>query len=285
MRIFPTLIIHGGAGSKVPNSMRRKMLHQKLAKILEPAYSVLLGKSALDAVVHAVKLLEDDPEFNAGRGSGLQKDGIARLTASVMDGHQGRFAAVLDLENMANPILVAEKLLKEKYRVLAGAGAQKFAVANGFKLEDVRILLSPSRRLAKRHGNDMKKMDTVGACALDRNGRLASATSTGGLSMAYPHRVSDSGMPIANYANSLVALSATGIGEEIIEEGAALKIATRVIDGFSLQEAFSKTFKEIARHKRNMGVIGVDRAGQIEAKTTTPVLLYAYQKGNKRKFF
>ena len=138
MRIVPTLIIHGGAGSKIPNATRRNLLHQKLAKILDPAYSVLLKQGALNAVVHAVKLLEDDPECNAGRGSGLQADGVARLTASVMDGHQGRFAAVLDLENIANPILIAEKLLKEKYRVLAGAGAQKFALANGFILEDVR---------------------------------------------------------------------------------------------------------------------------------------------------
>ncbi len=278
MNGIPTLIIHGGAGSKIPNTLRRKTLHQKLAGILEPAYSVLLRKGALEAVIHAVKLLEDDPEFNAGKGSGLQEDGVARLTASVMDGREERFSAVLDLENIANPVLVAQKLLKEKYRVLAGAGAQKFAVVNGFKLEDVRTKAAITQW-------KKRSMDTVGACALDRNGRLASATSTGGLSMAYPHRVSDSGMPIANYANSLVALSATGIGEEIIEEGVALKIATRVIDGFSLREAFSKTFKEIARHKRNMGVIGVDQTGRIEAKTTTPVLLYAYQKGKKRKFF
>lgn len=125
--------------------------------------------------------------------------------------------------------------------------------------------------------------DTVGACALDRAGNLASATSTGGRGFERPGRVSDSGMPVANYANEYCAISATGIGEEIVDEGVALKIATRVQDGMSLEKAFQKTFDELRSRHRHLGAVGVDRKGNLFSDTTTEILIFGWRKGEKER--
>lgn len=277
---LPLLVIQAGGGKK-SSAARTTIIRRKLKRILAASYKVLLIKSALHAVMHAVQLLEDDPMFNAGRGSQLQADGRARLSASLMNGRTGRFAAVINLEKIKNPIFVAHALLKEKSRVLAGEGAQRFARGLGLRLQDTRTKAAMRRwKTAKKGG-----ADTVGAVALDRHGRLASATSTGGRGFERPGRVSDSGMPVANYASDQVAISATGIGEEIIEEGLAVKIATRVTDGMSLKGAFQKTFREVRRKGRRMGAIAVDSRGHMEATTTTEILLFAAQKGKRRYFF
>ena len=133
--------------------------------------------------------------------------------------------------------------------------------------------------------NDGGGYDTVGACALDRFGHLASATSSGGRGFERPGRVSDSGMPVANYADERCAISATGMGEEIIDEGLAIKIATRVQDGLSFGRVFQKTFREIRARNRRMGAIGLDREGNLAALTTTEVLLYGWQKGKRQNGF
>lgn len=283
----PVLIIQGGAGSK-SSAGYAAMVRKKLNKILSASYQVLLETDAVGAVTEAVRLLENDPAFNAGTGAQLQADGHARLSASIMEGRIERFAGVINLEKIKNPILVAHALLGSKSRVLAGNGAQKFARILGMKLADTRTAGSIKRWKKKRDErikNSIEKMDTVGAVALDRKGNLASATSTGGRGFERPGRVSDSGMPVANFANDRVAVSATGIGEEIIEEGLAIKIATRVVDGMSLTEAFKKTFREVRSKNRKMGAVGLSWRGEIQAQTSTEVLFYGYQKGKRRIFF
>ena len=277
----PALIIHGGAGRDFRNARRLSLIRKKLNKILNISYQKLLTSSALDTVTFAVKLLEDDPEFNAGTGSMLQRDGKARLSASIMDGACLRFSAVINLENIENPILVAKALLGKTDRVLAGSGARQFAQSLGFKLADTRTPKS-IRRWQKARQRDS---DTVGACALDRWGRLACATSTGGRGLEYPGRVSDSGMPIANYATGQCAVSATGVGEEIMSEGITVRIATRVEDGMPLKKAFQKTFAAIQSRGYRMGAIGVDAKGNFACETTTEVLLYGWRKGKKQGLF
>ncbi len=285
----PALILHGGAGGTLRDSCPRARIQKKLARILKFSYEKLRETNALEAVTYAVKLLEDDPEFNAGTGSQLQADGKARLSASVMDGSRRRFAGVINLEKIKNPILVARALLDEKDRVLASEGAFCFAKKLGMKSFDPRTTESIRRWKSwkeKQKGSDpFWGSDTVGACALDRFGNLAGATSTGGRGFERPGRVSDSAMPVANYANEDCAISATGIGEEIIEEGLAVKIATRAEDGLKLSEAFQKTFKEIQSREKRMGAIGVDRKGNLAYFTTTEILLWAWQKGTVRKIF
>ena len=276
----PILIIHGGAGSRFKDAAKRSQVREKIEKILSAAFEKL-KISSLEAVTYAVKLLENDPAFNAGTGSLLQSDGHARLSASIMDGPQLRFAGVINLENIKNPVLVALALLKEKDRGRCGEGAFRFAKKMGLKPADTRTVQALQRwRKDKKTG-----MDTVGACALDSRGRLASATSTGGRGLEFPGRVSDSGMPVANYADARCAISATGIGEEIMDQGLAVRIAVRMQDGLSLQSAFEKTFREIRSRKHKMGAIGVDYKGNIMQATTTEVLIYGWQKDKQQKTF
>ena len=273
MKRIPVLVIQGGAGRRSTPS-RNRGIRQSLKRILTHAYEVLRETEALCAVTEAVRLFENDPLFNAGLGSQHQADGRARLSASIMDGRLERFAAVINLEKIRNPILAASALLREENRVLAGEGAQKYARGLGLKLVDTRTADS-----IRRWKEGLKLTDTVGAVALDRQGNLASATSTGGRGLERPGRVSDSGMPVANFADSRVAISATGIGEEIIEEGLALKIATRVEDSMTLKNAFQKTFAGVRAKGRSMGAVAVDTHGHIETATTTEVLLFACRKG------
>lgn len=281
-------MIQGGAGKR-SSTARARLIRTHLQKILSKSYEVLLETDALCAVTEAVRLLEDDPLFNAGTGSQLQADGRARLSASIMDGRLERFAGVINMEKIRNPILVASALLREDSRVLSGEGAQKYALALGLKLSDTRTADSIRRWKKNRNCADVgtidKGVDTVGAVALDRHGNLASATSTGGRGLERPGRVSDSGMPVANFADSHVAISTTGIGEEIIEEGLAIKIATRVHDGMSLKQVFKKTFREIRKKNRRMGAVAIDSRGNVGTATTTEVLFFAYQKNKSQIFY
>lgn len=278
--IQPVLILQGGAGRGFSKCRRAATFRKKISRILKQGYQKLLDTNALEAVTCAVKLLEDDPAFNAGTGSQLQADGKARLSASIMDGSREVFAAAINLEKIRNPILVARALLEEKDRVLAGEGALKFAKEMGLKTSDPRTSKAVQRwKEWKENG-----YDTVGACALDRYGNLASATSTGGRGFERPGRVSDSGMPVASYANEHCAVSATGIGEEIIDEGLAIKIATRVGDGLNLERAFRKTFEEVESRGRRMGAVGLDSKGNIAYRTTTEILIFCWQKGKRSLF-
>ena len=282
-RRFPVLVIHGGAGRRLLDQERSSRLKRKLALIRDRAYAVLVQKGAVQAVVEAVRLMENDPAFNAGRGSQLQLDGRARLTASVMDGRRERFASVINLEGIRNPVQVAHALLGEDHRILAGEGALLYARSKKFRVEETRTQASVGRWRSMVHARKKSSgADTVGACALDRFGGLASATSTGGMGMEHPGRVSDSGMSVANFAGRLLAVSATGVGEEIIEAGLALRIATRYEDGGTLSRAFYQTFTALSHSRRRMGAIGVDRNGLIEAATTTETLLFSARKGNRK---
>ena len=279
--IQPLLIIHGGAGGPFKDTKRPEKIRKKIQDILSESYRTLAEVGALKAVVHAVRLLEDDPLFNAGTGSRLQSDGEARLSASLMDGKAEKFAGVINIEKIKNPILVAEALLNEKDRVLSGPGALQYAKKIGLKSVDPRTPASIERwKKEKGVGSD-----TVGACALDASGNLASATSTGGKGMEHPGRVSDSGMPAANYANALCAISATGTGEEIIDEGLAIKIAVRVLDGMSIDQAFRKSFMEVRSHGRSMGAIGIDVQGRVTWDTTTESLIYGWRKADETGLF
>ncbi len=276
----PILIIHGGAGRRFESSKRIAKIRKKISNILKSAYKKLARTNSLEAVTYAVKLLEDDPEFNAGTGSQLQADGHARLSASIMDGVRQRFAGVINVEKIKNPILVARALLEKPDRVLSDEGAFEFAKRLGLKPHDLRTKTA-LKRWKKRTET---KMDTVGACALDRFGNLASATSTGGKGFEMPGRVSDTGMPISNFATLECAVSATGIGEDIMDEGLVIKIATRISDGLNIREAFDKTFREIKRG-RKMGAIGISSRGELIWQTTTETLIYGWQKGKRVVLF
>jgi L-asparaginase len=268
---LPALAIHAGAGNFPLSKGARQIAHESLSRIAAEAYIRLRRGTALKAVAWAVSQLEDDPQFNAGTGGKLQSDGIARLTASIMDGFAPRFSGVMNIEQVKNPVLVAKKLLRFEDRVLTGQGARRFARQNDFRPYNP---ITDQSWQEWREGKGKTKFGTVGAVAVDAKGRLAAATSTGGKGMELVGRVSDSATVAGNFASKSAAVSCTGLGEEIVEHALAARIVVRVDDGATLREAFQKTFREFKKLGFRAGAIGVDRSGHVEVAKTTPTILY-----------
>jgi L-asparaginase len=267
----PLLLVHGGAGGKALNGERRRAYVESLTRILEQAWPLLArGGSALAAVVRAVELLENDPLYNAGLGSKIQSDGRIRMSASLMDGRRLRFSGCVNVEGVKNPIRLAKFLQARKDRVLAGAGARRFAREAGLPFASPFTPRARADFERLLHG----KSGTVGAVALDRKHHLAAATSTGGRGFEYPHRVSDSPTAAANFANRLGAVSATGVGEEIVEHAVAARICAFLEAGLSLKAATQRVFTEARRNRAQFGWIALDRLGQAQAVTTTKTLIW-----------
>lgn len=277
------VIIHGGFFSESSTTNEVKVAKQKaLIEIVEKTHAFLKTHTALEAVVYAVSLLEDCDLFNAGLGSQIQSDGKIRMSASLMDGVSKKFSGVINIENVKNPILVAEKLMAYDDRVLGGEGAINFARANKFEYYNPEI---PQRKLEYEQKLASKRTGTVGCVAIDKEGRLAAATSTGGKGFEMPGRISDSATTAGNYATNHCAVSCTGVGEDIVSAALATKIVTRVSDGMMLQQAFDKTFKELAEFDGFAGAIAIDNTGTIFHLDSHPSMVYAYTDGVETKVF
>jgi L-asparaginase len=276
-RNFPALFLHGGAGSPAPKD-RCEKIRLKLRAFCETGFEYLKSHSALETVLHVVQRLEDDPLFNAGTGSVLQQDGKARMSASVMDGHHGRFAGVINIEKIRNPIRVAQALLTKPDRILAGPEATRFARSLGFRSWNP---ITQERR--NQWHNHLKETlpGTVGVVAVDRHSHLAAATSSGGKLGAAPGRVSDSALPAGNYANAQAAVSCSGLGEDIVEEALAVRLVQQASEETSLEETFFSAFKPLARRNRRVAAIGLDSNGVLAWGTTLPWLYAVGQSGRR----
>ena len=270
----PKIIIHGGFFSEsVTNQEIKKAKQDALAEIVKEAHQYLLKHSALDTSVYAVSLLEDCDLFNAGLGSQIQSDGKIRLSAAVMDGVSQKFAGVINIEDVKNPIHISKELLKYDDRVLSGHGALDFAREHGFEYFNPE---TPQRREEyNKKLNESIRLGTVGCVALDSQGNLAAATSTGGKGFEIPCRVSDSATVAGNFANKFAGISCTGIGEDIMSGALAVKIVTRVTDGFSLQKAVEKSFLELKSFDGFAGIIGISSKGDIYHTDSHPYMVWA----------
>ncbi len=267
------LIIHGGFFSESSTNLETKIAKQNaLAVIATESYEYLKSHSALETVAFAVRMLEDSPLFNAGIGSQIQQDGKVRLSASLMDGETLKFSGVINVEDVKNPIDVAVQLMVEDDRVLSGEGAQNYARTNGHSYFNPII---PQRVAEYEEKLKSKGLGTVGCVALDQNGTLAAATSTGGKGFELPGRVSDSATVAGNYADKTAAISCTGVGEDIVSVGLAGRIVTRVKDGFTLKQACDKSFSELAEIDGFAGVIGVTATGEIYKCDSHPYMVWA----------
>jgi beta-aspartyl-peptidase (threonine type) len=216
----PAIIVHGGAGA---DSSQAPEFRQGVRAAVLAGWRVLAeGGTALDAVESAVRALEDDPRFNAGRGSVLNRDGTIEMDASIMEGDRLQCGAVAALVGVANPVTVARRVLESRRHVLlVGDGALAFSRSVGIPECDPASLVTDRQR--KRYVELARKPitpggGTVGAVALDRNGTTAAATSTGGTPGKLPGRVGDSALiGCGTYADSsLGGVSCTGDGEAII---------------------------------------------------------------------
>ncbi|MBC7607613.1 MAG: isoaspartyl peptidase/L-asparaginase [Burkholderiales bacterium] len=277
------IIIHGGFFSESMTNQETKLSKQNaLKRIVKESYDYLKTHSAVETVVFAVSLLEDDALFNAGIGSQIQGDGKIRMSAALMDGESQKMSGVINIEQVKNPIQVAQRLLNYDDRVLGGNGATNFARQQGFEKFSTEI---PQRLAEYKAKLQATGIGTVGCVALDSNGKLAAATSTGGKGFEIQGRISDSATVAGNYANASCGVSLTGVGEDIVSNATAAKIVTRVTDGFLLEEAFAKTFAELLPYDGFAGAIAVDAKGNMFHQDSHPSMVYASFDGAKLEVF
>lgn len=277
------IIIHGGFFSESSQSSETKLAKQQaLTSIVEKAYGYLKNHTALQTIVYAVELLENDELFNAGIGSQIQSDGKIRMSASLMDGLTTRFSGVINIEDTKNPIRVAEKLFTYDDRVLGGSGATNFARQNGFEEFSTEI---PQRRKEYKEKLASKGTGTVGCVALDAQGNIAAATSTGGKGFEMPGRISDSATSAGNYATNDCGVSCTGVGEDIVSAAVATKIVTRVADGMPIKNAFEKTFAELKLIDGFAGAIAIDKSGNVYHQDSHPKMVFASYDGINLEVF
>ena len=256
------IAIHGGAGvirADKPGARHRNALKQAL----DAAYG---EKTALDAVAAAVVVLEDSPLFNAGRGASFNAEGEVEMDASIMEGATLRAGAVAAVRRIRNPVLAARAVMEDTPHVLlAGDAADRFARKQGLKLEPAEYFRT-ARRLSALRRNLKNDHGTVGAVALDGDGNLAAATSTGGYTGKLAGRVGDSPLIGAgNYAdNRAAAVSGTGLGEAFIRAAVAYDVCARMrYAGSSLTVAASAALKSVAAVGGSGGLIAVDYRGNV----------------------
>ena len=269
------IIVHGGAGQVAPE--RHERLRAGVRAAAEAGDAILgAGGSALDAVVAAVRVLEDDPEFNAGRGSALTRDGTVETDASVMDGRTQQVGAVAAVPDLGNPVALARAVLDAgEHVMLAGPSAWRFAAEVGITPAPPGSLITER---AKARLEALK--GTVGAVARDRDGHFAAATSTGGIVGKRAGRVGDSPIPGAGtWADATCAISATGDGEAILRVALSRSIAARVAAGTPLETAVREGLAELARITGgSAGVIAVDATGVVglQLSPTMPIAAIAH---------
>jgi len=293
-----SIIVHGGAGAYDPGEAHRAVL----AAAVHAGWKILdAGGTALDAVESAVVVMEDDPTFNAGLGSSLNLSGFVEADASVMTSDLS-CGAVAGVTAAANPIRAARLVMERTDHVLlAGAGADEFVRRMGLPSRDLRTerrLALYEKNLAKlRAGEEIRFMPhlrgvaeelgfgTVGAVAVDGEGHIAAATSTGGLMMKLPGRVGDAAVIGAGtYANAFGGVSVTGHGEPIMRHLLA-KAAADVIGDVGVREAIESVLELGRARGIGFGMIGAEENGAVGYGYTTQGMSWAYVRDGELRTF
>lgn len=300
-------VIHGGAGTILKSNMSAEVeaaYREKMKEALLAGYNILKNDgSSLDAVEAAIRILEDSPLFNAGKGAVLTSEGTAELDASIMDGKSLSAGAVASLKHIKNPISLARMVMeKSPHVMMVGDGAEAFAKQHGVELvpqdyfitekrqkdlqkakEAEKEEASPSKTTSpekKGQAPADKKHGTVGAVALDKSGNLAAGTSTGGMTNKKFGRIGDSPVIGAGtYANNLTcAVSATGHGEYFIRSVVAHDISALMeYKGMSLKDAANFVImNKLVKLGGTGGVIAIDHQGHIAMPFNTPGMYRGY---------
>lgn len=297
------IVVHGGAGSWGRN-IRRGLVGVRNAA---SAGSMILarGGPALDAVEAAVSVMEDDPVFNAGKGSSLTITETVEMDAAIMDGRYLSAGAVALVRNVKNPVRLARLVMENcDHVLLAGETAEKFATA--FSLPKTDPVTAARRQMLmelKKHPSDTRvrwvqknrklldahpeilRNDTVGAVALDGNGNFAAAASTGGVAMKLPGRIGDT--PLIGCGlysdNQAGAATVTGIGEVAIRLALSKTVCSMMEQGFSAPRAAALAIRAASRRlKGRAGVIAIDRRGRVAAVHNTPFMPWAFSTTKMR---
>jgi len=279
------LVIHGGCGAMRPDTVpadQEEKARAGLNAALDAGEAVLAaGGNALDAVEAAARVLEEDPCFNAGRGSVLGASGLVELDAAIMDGSDRRAGAVAGLRTTRAPIHAARAAMEHSPHVLLTyEGADEFARERGLEQVDNRWFVTPQRQAqldkimaaGGRFDTDIK-YGTIGAVACDSHGHVAAATSTGGLTAKRWGRIGDSPLiGSGTYADDrAAAVSATGLGEAFIRAAAAHELCARMrIGGETLQQALDGVLADVGDLGGTGGLIAVGPSGEAAWGFTTP---------------
>jgi beta-aspartyl-peptidase (threonine type) len=290
------LVIHGGAGTILKENMTpelEKLYHAKLSEALDSGYAVIKrGGSSTDAVIASVKVLEDSPLFNAGKGAVYTNEGKHELDASIMNGKDRSCGAVAGVTNIKNPIEAARLVMeKSEHVMMAGKGAEEFAKKYGVKIVENSYFDTEERLKQLKQAQEEEKIGegrawkdykfgTVGAVALDKAGNLSAGTSTGGMTNKRFGRVGDS--PIigaGTYAdNAACGVSCTGHGEYFIKSGVARDIALLM----QYKKKKVKQAAQIAIHQNLQqlggtgGAIALDKNGNVAMEFNTAGMYRGY---------
>jgi len=296
------IAIHGGAGTITRENMtpdKEEQYIEALNVALTRGENVLKsGGTSLDAIQAAIMFMEDSPLFNAGKGAVFTSDGQNALDASIMNGADQNAGAVGGVAHIKNPILAARAVMeKSEHVMLAGSGAEKFALSEGIELVDPQYFYTQRRYNALQKVKEQEKAaetiaeedrhGTVGAVALDKFGNLAAGTSTGGMTNKKFDRIGDA--PIigaGTYAdNASCAVSSTGHGEYFIRYAVAHDIAARMeYKGISLQEAADEVVMDKLVEKGGSGgIISVDNVGNVALVFNSEGMYRGYATPNKRE--
>ena len=298
-------VVHGGAGTIERSEMtpeREREYRAGLEHALTAGYEILKrAGSSLDATEAAVRVLEDDPHFNAGKGSVFTNVGTNEMDAAIMDGKALRAGAVASLKHIKNPVSLARLVMEKSGHVMMdGEGAEAFAKENGIELVDQKYFFTQQRWDAlekikaaeKSRGGaggkkfiitDQDRHGTVGAVALDQSGNLAAATSTGGTTNKRAGRVGDSPVIGAGtYANNATcAVSATGDGEYFIRVTVAHDVSALMeYRGMSLKEAAQSVLDKVAKLGGSGGLIAIDPQGNVALPFNTSGMYRGYVDPN-----
>lgn len=297
------IAVHGGAGTILRSKMtpeKENLFKDALNEAILEGWSLLnSGKSSVDAVERTVEILENNSLFNAGKGSVFTNEGYHEMDASVMDGKTLNAGCVASVRNVKNPILLARKIMDySEFVFLNGKGAEEFALLHKLKFEEDDYFYDKYRyeqylkamdsdRVILDHSdhNNIKKFGTVGAVALDSNGNLAAATSTGGMTNKKYGRIGDS--PIigsGTYANNATcAVSCTGNGEFFIRSVTAYDVSALMeYKKLSLEESCQIAVNEkLVNLKGEGGLIAIDKKNNISLTFNTEGMYRAYTKNGK----
>ena len=299
------LAIHGGAGTIERSNMtpeREREFRAGLERALTAGYEILKrGSSSLDATEAAVRTLEDDPHFNAGKGSVFTSAGTNEMDAAIMNGKTLAAGAVASLKHVKSPISLARLVMEKSGHVMMDSeGAETFAKEKGIELVDQKYFFTQDRWDAlqkikaaeKNHTSgggkaflitDQDRHGTVGAVALDQNGNLAAATSTGGTTNKRPGRIGDTPVIGAGtYANNATcAVSATGDGEYFIRATVGRDVSALMeYRGMSLKDAAQAALDKVAKLGGNGGLIAIDHQGNVTLPFNTSGMYRGYVDAN-----
>lgn len=301
----PSLIVHGGAGN-IPDSALEES-QRGIRQALESGWAVLSQDgSALDAVEAAILSLEDNPSFDAGVGSYLNRDGRVQLDAILMDGATLKAGAVAAVERIRNPISLARLVLeKSDHMMLVGAGAEQFAVENGLPLCEPEDLITDRARAAwerllevslATQNRESRSNGTVGAVALDSNGQLAAGTSTGGTNCKSPGRVGDSplvgcgcyadaeagGVSCTGYGEGIMKIVMAKMAVDLLRDPRAMTAHRKKAGSATIAQAVADACVRILARRAQAagGLILLDCEGRAAAAFTTPHMAYGFVKSD-----